>query len=602
VLLVMAEEIGHLSARGLLGPAADAGVALLAPLATLATVEETVVRDKAVESACAVIRALDGALVAEHVVPVVQRLTTGDWFTGRVSACGLFAAAYSRLGASAAEHAEPKKLLRHLYGTLCGDDTPMVRRAASRHIGGLVAAVEKEFAVADLLPLFVQLAGDDPDSVRLLAIENCTAFARAFTQAENAAHILPLVRSCAGDKSWRVRNNVAREFFPLSEAMGAEATRGELLPLFVKLLQDPEGEVRASAARNVAGYAQLVGFERFSSDILPAMREAVGGAGAPSGDLAQSVRAALAEGLVSVAAAVGAAGAADAAGGEALHASVMPLIMQFLRDDSPDVKLRTLEGLPRVVGGVGARFLQESVLPQLLALGNDPLWRVRERVIAQLPLLAEQLGAQVFEERLLELYLGTYGDQVNAVRMAATRCLEPLARVLGAAWVRASIVPRLTELYRAKDSSYLQRITVLYAVHNLSVRQLGGGAGAGGGTAAAAAAAARAGGAGAGAGAGGGAAAAFGAGAPAPVSAAPVDLREVAEDLLGLLLEAPRDPVPNVRFVSMQVLAEAVRSGAYDRATVAKNILPVVTACLAADSDTDVRFFAAEAERAISGS
>jgi hypothetical protein len=83
--------------------------------------------------------------------------------------------------------------------------------------------------------------------------------------------------------------------------------------------------------------------------------------------------------------------------------------------------------------------------------------------------------------------------------------------------------------------------------------------------------------------------------------AAPVDLREVAEDLLGLLLEAPRDPVPNVRFVSMQVLAEAVRSGAYDRATVAKNILPVVTACLAADSDTDVRFFAAEAERAVSG-
>ncbi len=582
----MAEEIGRLSARGLLGPSADAGVALLAPLATLATVEETVVRDKAVESACTVIRALDGALVAEHVVPVVQRLTTGDWFTGRVSACGLFAAAYSRLGASVAEHAEPKKLLRHLYGTLCGDDTPMVRRAASRHIGGLVAAVEKEFAVADLLPLFVQLAGDDPDSVRLLAIENCTAFARAFTQAENAAHILPLVRSCAGDKSWRVRNNVAREFFPLSEAMGAEATRGELLPLFVKLLQDPEGEVRASAARNVAGYAQLVGFERFSSDILPAMREAVGGAGAPSGDLAQSVRAALAEGLVSVAAAVGAAGAADA-GGEALRASVMPLIMQFLRDESPDVKLRTLEGLPRVVGGVGARFLQESVLPQLLALGNDPLWRVRERVIAQLPLLAEQLGAQVFEEQLLELYLGTYGDQVNAVRMAATRCLEPLARVLGPAWVRASIVPRLTELYRAKDSSYLQRITVLYAVRNLSVRQLGAGA------------AGRAGG-------GGGvvvvsAAAAFGAGEPAAVLAAPVDLREVAEDLLGLLLEAPRDPVPNVRFVSMQVLAEAVRSGAYDRATVAKNILPVVTACLAADSDTDVRFFAAEAERAVSG-
>ena len=263
----------------------------------------------------------------------------------------------------------------------------------------------------------------------------------------------------------------------------------------------------------------------------------------------------------------------------------MPLILQFLKDESPDVKLRALEGLAKVVGSVGPRFLEESVLPQLLVLGGDSLWRVREKVIAQLPLLAEHLGAQSFEDKLLDLFLGTYGDQVNAVRMTATRCLEPLARVLGAAWVRKCIVPRLVELYRAEGSSYLQRITVLYAVRNLSVRP---GAAAAAGSAAAAAR-------------GGGASAGLGTGTPAAVSAAAVDLREVAEDLLPLLLEAPKDPVPNVRFVSMQVLAEAVRSGTYDRATVAKNILPVVAACLAADADTDVRFFAAEAERAISG-
>jgi len=304
------------------------------------------------------------------------------------------------------------------------------------------------------------------------------------------------------------------------------------------------------------------------------------------------------------AAAAGSAAAAAAAGGgdggastnELLHSSVMPLILQFLYDEAPEVKLRTLEGLSKVLGVVGPRFLETSVLPQLLTLGNNPLWRVREQVIAQLPLLAEQLGAQAFEEHLMDLYLGTYGDQVNAVRMAATRCLEPLARVLGAEWVRASIVPRLTDLYHSKDSSYLQRITVLYAVRNLSVRQPQQAGGASAGASARAAAV----GSGAGAGASGGRAAAGA--APAAVAAPPVDLRGVAEELLGLLLEAPKDPVPNVRFVSMQVLAEAVRSGAYDRATVTKNILPVVTACSLADSDTDVRFFAAEAERAISGS
>ena len=40
---------------------------------------------------------LDEHSVLEHVVPAIQRLATGEWFTSRVSAAGLFATAYSRL-------------------------------------------------------------------------------------------------------------------------------------------------------------------------------------------------------------------------------------------------------------------------------------------------------------------------------------------------------------------------------------------------------------------------------------------------------------------------------------------------------------------------
>jgi len=85
---------------------------------------------QAVESSCVVIRGLDNAAVVEVVLPIVQRLTQGDWFTARVSACGLFAAAYARLTDAAA-----KTTLRSLYATLCQDDTPMVRRAAAKNIG-----------------------------------------------------------------------------------------------------------------------------------------------------------------------------------------------------------------------------------------------------------------------------------------------------------------------------------------------------------------------------------------------------------------------------------------------------------------------------------
>ena len=568
----MGEQVGVLVERRLLGSARDANVPLLAPLAALASVEETCVREKAVDSFCALVRGLDAAAVAEHVVPRLQQLAQAEWFPNRVSVCGLYATAYQRLGGAGAGGgeavAEAKRQLRTQFATLCGDDTPMVRRAAAKNIGALVPVVEREFVRGELFPLFRALAGDDPDSVRLLAIENgCTAFAKVFTPAENA-DVLQLVQSCVGDKSWRVRNNVARDFFPLSEAMGADAARGELLPLFVRLLQDPEGEVRASAARNLAGVVSLVGTELFVADVLPVVRELVGvprdggalGVGsAGGGDATQTVRAALAEALVGVMAAAG-AGAAGEAAVAPLHAAVLPLILQFLRDDAPDVRLRVLDGLGSVVRGAGAKFLQDSVLPVLYVLSGDALWRVREKVLLQMPLLAESLGAQLFESRLLDLYLGTYGDQVNAVRMAATRQLEPLAQKLGAAWVRSRIVPRLLSLYHAEGSSYLQRITVLYAVRNLSVRAAPAG-GAGG------------------------------------AAAASVDLHDVAEDLLPLLLEAPRDPVPNVRFVSLQVLAEAVRSGAYDRGTVAARIDPAIQACALSDPDSDVKFFAGEALR-----
>jgi len=144
---------------------------------------------------------------------------------------------------------------------------------------------------------------------------------------------------------------------------------------------------------------------------------------------------------------------------------------------------------------------------------------------------------------LLPLYLATYQDQVNAVRMAATRCLQPLAKSLGNAWVRSKLVPKLAELYNAEGSSYLQRITVLYGIKNVSTR---------------------------------------------------VDHAEVAGDFTGIALRALRDDVPNVRFVGAQLLAEAIAAGVFDRSRIASDIRPALSA-LTSDADPDVKYFASVA-------
>ena len=152
-------------------------------------------------------------------------------------------------------------------------------------------------------------------------------------------------------------------------------------------------------------------------------------------------------------------------------------------------------------------------------------------------------GAAIFEEKLLPLYMNTYQDQVNAVRMAATKCLHDLAKSLGATWVRIKLVPRLHELYFAEASSYLQRITVLYGIKDI---------------------------------------------AAAPAFA------EVTADLIPVLARALKDDVPNVRFVACQILAEAFAAGVIERSKASLELRPSLDA-LAADSDPDVKFFAARA-------
>lgn len=67
---------------------------LLQPLETLAAVEETVVRDKAIESAAKLVLVMSSQHIEEYYLPMLKRLSAGDWFTSRTSACGLYAAAY----------------------------------------------------------------------------------------------------------------------------------------------------------------------------------------------------------------------------------------------------------------------------------------------------------------------------------------------------------------------------------------------------------------------------------------------------------------------------------------------------------------------------
>ena len=94
VLLALAEQLGQFTPL-VGGP--DYVHCLLRPLESLATVEETVVRDKAVESLRLLAPEHSNNDLEVHFVPMVKRLAQGDWFTSRTSACGLVSVCYQRV-------------------------------------------------------------------------------------------------------------------------------------------------------------------------------------------------------------------------------------------------------------------------------------------------------------------------------------------------------------------------------------------------------------------------------------------------------------------------------------------------------------------------
>uniref|UniRef100_A0A0K0D3C6 HEAT repeat protein n=1 Tax=Angiostrongylus cantonensis TaxID=6313 RepID=A0A0K0D3C6_ANGCA len=208
VLLILADQLGNFTPL-VGGP--DYVHCLLPPLENLATVEETVVRDKAVESLRKIADKHSSSALEEYFIPMLKRLATGDWFTSRTSACGLFSVAYPRV--SPAIKAE----LRNLFRQMCRDDTPMVRRAAASKLGDFAKVFERDYLVEELHSMFSDLAADEQDSVRLLAVEGCIAMAGLLPEDSRREYVRPVLVGLMDDKSWRVRFMVAEKLTEVSE-------------------------------------------------------------------------------------------------------------------------------------------------------------------------------------------------------------------------------------------------------------------------------------------------------------------------------------------------------------------------------------------------
>lgn len=63
-------------------------------LTKLCVTDETVVRDRAVQSLVHIASTLEAADLEKHLLPLIEKLAHDDWFTSKCSATGLFSVTF----------------------------------------------------------------------------------------------------------------------------------------------------------------------------------------------------------------------------------------------------------------------------------------------------------------------------------------------------------------------------------------------------------------------------------------------------------------------------------------------------------------------------
>ena len=497
ILLIVSEQLGECGLEVFKN--GEGALCLLPPLELLAAVEETVVRDAAVAATCKVIEGLPDSVATGSPTEMVMRLATGDWFTKKVSACGMVASAYGR------STAEGKQELLDIYVTsLCVDDAPMVRRAAAKQLGAVASKVGSNQVLAKIMPAYEKLCVKDTDSVRILAMSQTSTLARLLEDDNSRKQtLLRIIDDCHKDRSWRVRCALAADLGKIALASGSSFTTDALLSMSIVLIGDPEPEVREIALKQLATLCKVVGADTFVEKVLPELN-----ATRFSEEEEIKVQTAFAQAIMDLIPMLGqGSGAADgkkkeetgeegksgASSKDEVKNQLLPLIthaltrqldeesegFQHMMQAMINMKLkvfRRMDDLMTVLTPDGAKAFTDDVLLNvvshcsvnehyedsnggLVALYDKEQynWRARESTVHIVPKIVSTISNQgesknvantaeslmSANSKLFTQYIAGLNDPISGVRNSCADAMGGVAETVGVEWFKERVVPLL---------------------------------------------------------------------------------------------------------------------------------------------------------------
>ncbi|CAI5758207.1 unnamed protein product [Candida verbasci] len=445
---------------------------LISILTILASMEEPLVRDKAIESLNKISFELNEQEINDIFLQLIQNLSQGNWFSKKIASCGLYKSVITRVDLNTRQN------LLKLYLKLIVDDYPMVRRAAATNLPKIINLLT-EFTESKpndvnkitnedweiISKMFQHLINDDQDSVKFLSVDvliSILDFFQKINEQSFNSDFLTSALKLIKDESWRVKYTAADRFDKISiNFINNESDLYQLIDPFISLMKDHEGEVRKAIAKQLPGFCkQLTKFPSTKATILTKIIPIVNDL---NQDSQESVRASLASVITELSPILEKQSTID---------KLLPIFLIMLKDENSEVRLNIISNLSIVNETIGINLLSTNLLPAITELAQDNKWRVRLAIIEYIPKLANQLGESFFNEELLNLCMSWLWDPVFAIRQAAVVNLKELTIIFGSNWAQKEIINRLLNNENDSEekvdySNFIIRITCLFTIKEL---------------------------------------------------------------------------------------------------------------------------------------
>lgn len=400
----------------------------------LAGIEESEIRQKAVEGLCKILKTIGKPSLETEGVEMVRSLNSTENFSSKISSLGIIKFIFNQVSEPVAKELFTK------YKELAASSVPQLRKHAAGILKDFIALIPK-VNEKEVLILFNDFFKDDQDLVRALTIEGCIGFLKVIPFERIANSIYSYIKLFSDEKSWRIRFALADKFIELAEVYNKSFILPQLLPIFLNLLQDDEPEVRTTVASKIAKFCGFINDEKvIINNIIPLIKKL-------ANDRFSYVRKSISENLLQIGPFIGSKNSEE---------FLVPIFLSLLKDECNELKLPLLHNLEEICKVIDIKTLLKDLLPVIIVLAQDKNWRIKISVLDYFPIISKLLDEKEFNDKLYNVIINMLSDRVFAIREGAINCISKIALVYGPKWFEIYGMPKIMAFKDNKNYLYRQ--------------------------------------------------------------------------------------------------------------------------------------------------